>query len=76
MTRNIEKYLPYVGHIQVAQVPDRGEPNSPGETDYSYVFSLLEKLGYQGYVGLEYKPTKDTKTGLKWIQDMGMQGKL
>ena len=91
LSRNIEKYLPYVGHIQIAQasernfnislkyllqVPLRGEPNSPGEIDYEYIFALLKRLGYSGYIGLEYKPVSDTETGLKWITEMGQLDRL
>ena len=91
LSRNIEKYLPYVGHIQIAQasernfnillkyllqVPSRGEPNSPGEIDYKYIFALLKRLGYSGYIGLEYKPVSDTETGLKWITEMGQLDRL
>lgn len=43
-------------HVQIAQVPDRNEPDSAGELNYSFLFSTLEKHGYQGYVGCEYKP--------------------
>ncbi|KAJ8305330.1 hypothetical protein KUTeg_015875 [Tegillarca granosa] len=45
-----------VGHIQVAQVPDRGEPNLHGEINYKYIFKMLEEKGYDGYIGLEYNP--------------------
>lgn len=44
------------GHVQVAQVPDRGEPGSSGELDFTYLFQLLEDEGYQGFVGCEYRP--------------------
>lgn len=46
----------FSAHVQVAQVPDRNEPDSAGELDYSFLFSTLERLGYQGYIGCEYKP--------------------
>lgn len=46
-----------VGHIQIAQPPDRVEPSGPGEIDYQYVFSLLKKLEYKGWIGLEYNPS-------------------
>ncbi|KAI4886596.1 hypothetical protein NFI96_000794 [Prochilodus magdalenae] len=59
---------PLQGHIQVAQVPDRHEPDSPGEVNFSYLFDLLEKLGYQGYVGCEYKPMGSTEAGLDWLR--------
>lgn len=45
-----------LGHVQVAQVPDRGEPGSSGELDFTYLFQLLEDEGYQGFVGCEYQP--------------------
>lgn len=48
--------LPSLGHIQIAQVPGRHEPDSPGELNFPYIFKLLESLGYTGYVGCEYAP--------------------
>lgn len=71
ITRNIQDILPYVGHIQIAQVPDRHEPDTPGEIDYKYVLSLLEKTGYTGYIGLEYRPKSTTLEGLSWIKKYG-----
>nr|CAD7446159.1 unnamed protein product [Timema bartmani] len=68
LTRNISELLPDVGHIQVAQVPFRNEPNTSGEINYPYVFGLLEELGYQGWIGLEYRPLSSTKQGLGWMQ--------
>jgi hydroxypyruvate isomerase len=62
-----------VGHIQLAQVPDRHEPDTSGEIDYDYIFSLLEQLGYDGWIGLEYKPTGNTKEGLKLVQEFDMK---
>uniref|UniRef100_A0A674GKY4 Putative hydroxypyruvate isomerase n=1 Tax=Taeniopygia guttata TaxID=59729 RepID=A0A674GKY4_TAEGU len=47
---------PPLGHIQIAQVPGRHEPDSPGELNFPYIFELLESLGYTGYVGCEYAP--------------------
>uniref|UniRef100_A0A8D0KTE8 Hydroxypyruvate isomerase (putative) n=1 Tax=Strix occidentalis caurina TaxID=311401 RepID=A0A8D0KTE8_STROC len=48
--------VPSLGHIQIAQVPGRHEPDSPGELNFPYIFELLESLGYTGYVGCEYAP--------------------
>ena len=48
------------GHVQIAQVPGRNEPDSAGELDYRYLFSLLETMGYCGYIGCEYKPLGET----------------
>lgn len=69
LTENISKYFPLIGHVQIAQVPGRNEPVSPGELDYGYLFSTLEKLDYQGYIGCEYKPLGSTKDGLGWMTD-------
>lgn len=54
-------------------MPDRHEPNTNGEIDYRYIFSLLEQLGYDDWIGLEYKPAKNTKEGLKWVQEFNMK---
>lgn len=67
LTHAIKTYLPYVGHVQIAQVPDRGEPDSPGEINYPYIFKLLGELGYDGWIGLEYIPRGETVEGLKWM---------
>lgn len=73
LTKTLEKFLPYVGHIQIAQVPDRGEPDRQGEINFPYVFDLLRKLNYDGFVGLEYKPRGNTLDGLKWIKEYGLE---
>lgn len=61
----------FTGHVQIAQVPDRHEPDTAGELDYRYIFSLLEKEGYNGYIGLEYRPKAGSAEGLKWIKNFG-----
>ena len=73
LTNNIKKYLPFTGHIQIAQVPDRHEPNSSGEINYKYVFKVLQELGYDGWIGLEYFPIGDTVPGLDWVKELGVQ---
>ncbi|XP_075688778.1 putative hydroxypyruvate isomerase [Rhinoderma darwinii] len=67
LTENIKTYFPLIGHVQVAQVPHRNEPDSPGELNFLYLYDLLQGLGYQGYIGCEYKPRGDTVTGLRWM---------
>ncbi|XP_076753659.1 hydroxypyruvate isomerase-like protein Gip [Xylocopa sonorina] len=71
ITENIKKLLPYTGHVQIAQVPDRHEPDTPGEIDYKYILSILEKEGYKGYIGLEYRPKSSSVGGLNWVQNYG-----
>ncbi len=56
-----------IGHIQVAGVPDRGEPND-GELNFPFLFTKLECLGYKGYVGCDYDPRgRSTTDGLGWF---------
>ncbi|KAM8805488.1 putative hydroxypyruvate isomerase [Eudromia elegans] len=68
LSHNLETYFPLIGHIQIAQVPGRHEPDSPGEVNFPYLFQLLESLGYSGYVGCEYAPKGDTVEGLGWLR--------
>lgn len=57
-----------IGHIQIAGVPDRHEPNL-GELNYPYLFELIDELGYDGWVGCEYRPKNGTSAGLQWLRD-------
>ena len=54
------------GHVQIAQVPGRHEPDSDGEINYSYVLRLLSDLGYDGWVGLEYNPAGTYILAFPW----------
>jgi 2-dehydrotetronate isomerase len=56
-----------VGHLQIAGVPDRGEPDA-GELNYPYLFELIDELGYDGFVGCEYRPRGATSAGLGWLR--------
>lgn len=69
LARKLHHYLPTgrVGHIQVAGVPDRHEPDA-GEVDFGYLFTLLDELGYPGWVGCEYRPAAGTREGLGWLR--------
>jgi hydroxypyruvate isomerase len=57
--------------LQIAQVPNRNEPDTPGEINYEYVLRNLESNGYNDWIGLEYKPAASSKDGLKWIKNFG-----
>lgn len=59
--------LPYIGHVQIAGVPGRHEPDI-GELHYPYIFEQFEACGYGGYIGCEYRPRTDTREGLGWLQ--------
>ncbi|MCP3727933.1 hydroxypyruvate isomerase family protein [Paraburkholderia sp. CNPSo 3272] len=56
-----------IGHIQIAGVPERHEPDL-GEVYYPYLFSLIDALGYDGWIGCEYRPRSGTSDGLGWIR--------
>jgi hydroxypyruvate isomerase len=67
LVATLREHLPAIGHVQVADSPDRHEPGT-GEISYPYVLGELERLGYGGYVGLEYNPTDgDTEGSLGWL---------
>jgi hydroxypyruvate isomerase len=63
----LRRHMGVIGHVQVADSPGRGEPGT-GEIHYPYVLGVLEELGYDGYVGLEYNPTTErTEESFAWI---------
>jgi hydroxypyruvate isomerase len=68
----LERYLDHIGNIQIAGVPDRAEPDR-GEIAYATVFSALDRLGYDGWIGCEYRPHGDTDEGLNWMNRMGVR---
>jgi hydroxypyruvate isomerase len=63
----IRRDIAGVGHMQIAGVPERHEPNI-GELNYPYLFKLMDQLGYDGWVGCEYRPKSGTSEGLDWLQ--------
>ena len=67
LAHTIERLLPRIGHVQLADVPDRHEPGS-GELNFDYLLRRLDALGYSGWVGCEYNPLGDTLEGLKWAR--------
>lgn len=64
---SLEAYLPMIGHIQIACVPGRHEPNS-GELDDARIFAQLDDWGYDGFIGAEYHPKTGTEAGLGWFK--------
>ena len=63
----IEKHLSNIGHMQLADTPGRHEPGT-GEINYPFLFAFLDKIGYQGWIGCEYKPATSTEAGLGWLK--------
>ena len=70
LTRRLEALMPRIAHIQIAGVPDRHEPDT-GEVNYPHLFGVLDRLGYGGFVGCEYRPAGRTEDGLGWFARVG-----
>ena len=66
LTEKIRRWLPQIGHFQIAGVPGRHEPDT-GEVNYAWIFRLLGELGYDGWIGCEYRPAQGTAAGLGWM---------
>jgi hydroxypyruvate isomerase len=66
LARTIEAHLPRIAHIQLADNPGRHEPGT-GEINYPFLFGFLDKIGYSGWIGCEYKPLTETAAGLGWF---------
>ena len=64
----LERLRPIIGHVQVASVPDRGAPDH-GELDYSHIWKVLTRIGWNAPIGAEYKPGRDTAATLGWLKD-------
>jgi 2-dehydrotetronate isomerase len=67
VTKRLEKHRDIIGHVQIAAVPSRNEPDE-GELDHRHLFRALEAIGYTGYIGCEYKPRGRTEDGLGWMK--------
>ena len=65
LAEKFRRFQAHVGHVQIAGVPGRHEPDI-GEINYPYLLSLLDELGYDGWVGCEYRPKGGTRAGLGW----------
>jgi 2-dehydrotetronate isomerase len=67
VTMRLREMLPITGHIQIASIPSRNEPDSE-ELNYPFLFDELDRLGYGGFVGCEYNPRAKTTDGLGWFK--------
>jgi len=68
LIKRFEEHLPWVGHVQIAAVPSRAEPDE-GEINYKEVLAAVDRLGYAGWVAAEYKPRGRTEDGLGWMRN-------
>jgi hydroxypyruvate isomerase len=67
----LEQFLPVIGHLQCAAVPSRHEPDE-GEVNYPAVFAAVDRVGYEGWIGAEYRPRARTEDGLGWARQYGV----
>ena len=67
LANTAQKHLARIGHVQLADNPGRNEPGT-GEINYAFLFTHLDRIGYDGWIGCEYKPTTTTEAGLGWIK--------
>ncbi|HRP97920.1 MAG TPA: hydroxypyruvate isomerase [Rhodocyclaceae bacterium] len=65
LANTIAAHLPRIAHMQLADNPGRHEPGS-GEINYAFLFDFIDRSGYEGWIGCEYKPAGDTRAGLAW----------
>ena len=66
VVKRVEKHLPLIAHMQVADTPGRHEPGT-GEVNWPFVFKTIDALGFRGWIGCEYRPAGDTLAGLSWF---------
>jgi hydroxypyruvate isomerase len=67
VTMRLRDMMPIIGHIQIASVPSRHEPDDE-ELNYPFLFAEIDRLGYNGFVGCEYNPRGKTTDGLAWFK--------
>jgi hydroxypyruvate isomerase len=67
LARRIEKNLGIIAHLQLADNPGRHEPGT-GEISYPFLFGHIDRIGYDGWIGCEYKPAGTTEAGLGWVK--------
>jgi hydroxypyruvate isomerase len=71
LIRRFEQHFPLIGHVQIAAVPSRHEPDE-GEVNYPAIFAAIDKAGYNGFIGCEYRPRGRTEDGLSWARPYGV----
>jgi hydroxypyruvate isomerase len=73
LARTIEANLGRIAHIQLADNPGRHEPGT-GEINYPFLYDHIDRLGYAGWIGAEYKPKAATEAGLGWFSEFAGHG--
>ncbi len=73
LIETLKAHFDVVGHVQISGVPGRHEPDDQQEIDYRFVFAELQSLGYDGWIGCEYRPRGSTLDGLGWAAPYGIR---
>ncbi|MEO8081102.1 MAG: hydroxypyruvate isomerase [Caldimonas sp.] len=73
LAATIERLLPRIGHMQLADNPGRHEPGT-GEIQFAFLFAHIDRLGYDGWIGCEYQPLGATEAGLGWFEQAAREG--
>ena len=73
LAETLEANVDVIGHIQIAGVPGRHEPDETQEVDYASLLELIDRRGYEGWVGCEYRPRAGTIEGLGWARRYGIR---
>jgi hydroxypyruvate isomerase len=74
VTMRLREMMPIIGHMQIASIPSRHEPDGE-ELNYPFLFDEIDRLGYQGFVGCEYNPRGKTTDGLGWFKQYAGAGR-
>ena len=70
LIRRLQRHRAIIGHVQIAGVPERAEPDIDNEVNYPAILRELDRVGYAGLVGLEYRPRAGTEDGLDWLEQV------
>lgn len=70
IVNSLKEFQPFIGHVQIAQAPNRNEPNSAGELNLKYILDQVEQIGYNDWIGCEYKPIT---SNFEWINEFGFK---
>lgn len=72
LAETLTSHFDVIGHVQISGVPGRNEPDDRQEINYRYLLSLVDELGFEGWVGCEYRPRAGTLAGLSWARPYGL----
>ena len=72
LAKTVKDHIDIISHFQIGGVPGRHEPDDTQEINYRYLFDVIDNLGFDGWVGCEYRPAGDTVDGLAWARPYGI----